>query len=152
GNVINKDFAITGISNEGRIIAVLDGGWQSAGRLVVWNAATGKRIGRPPGHDGTVTCLTYSGDGRVIASGSIDMTVRLWDAATGRHLRLLTVHQGTVKAVAISPDGTLVASSSQSGVTRVSRVADGKAVLDFAGPTQGATALSFSHDGKLLFM
>jgi WD40 repeat protein len=152
GVVVNKDFAIAGISKDGRTIAVLDGGWESAARVVLWNAATGKRVGRPAGHDGTVTCIAYAACGRVLASGSIDRTVRLWDATTGKHLRLLSVHKGAITAVAISPDGKLVASSSQSGVTRLSDVADGKTVAEFAGPERGATALSFSQDGKRLFL
>jgi WD40 repeat protein len=152
GNVVNKDFVILGTSKDGRTIAVLDGGWVSAPRVVVWNAATGKRIGRPHGHEGTVTCIAYAADGRVLTSGSIDRTVRLWDAATGKHLRLLAVHKGAITAVAISPNGKFVASSSQSGVTRLSNVADGKTVAEFAGPERGATALSFSQDGKRLFM
>jgi WD40 repeat protein len=152
GALANKDFEMVGISKDGRTIAALDGGWASAARVVVWNAATGKRIGRPPGHDGTVTCIAYAADGRVLASGGIDRTVRLWDAATGNHLRLLSIHKEAITAIAISPDGNLVASSSRSGVTRLSRLADGKTVAEFASPARGATALSFSEDGKRLFV
>jgi WD40 repeat protein len=152
GALANKDFALCGISKDGRTLAVLDGGWESAARLVVWNAATGKRIGRPDGHDGTVTCIAYGPGGKVLASGSIDRTVRLWDPVTGKHLRLLARHKGAITAVALSPDGKLVASSSKSGVTLLSRATDGKAVAELAGPEKGATALLFSPDGKVLFM
>jgi WD40 repeat protein len=152
GALANKDFEIVGASEDGRTIAVLDGGYHSAARVVVWNGSTGKRIGRPPGHDGTVTCIAYAPGGKLLASGSIDKTVRLWGAATGKHLRVLTVHKGTITAVAISPDGKLLASSSESGATRVSNIADGKAVAEFRGPAKGATALAFSQDGKVLFM
>jgi hypothetical protein len=72
---------------------------------------TGKRIGRRQDHDGTVTCIAYTPDGRMLISGSIDRTVRLWDVATSRHLRLLSIHEEAITAIAISPDGKLVASS-----------------------------------------
>ncbi len=152
GALANKDFVIAGISNDGRTIAVLDGGWHSAARFVVWNTATGKRVDRPASHDGTVTCIAYAADGKLLASGSMDRTVRLWDAATGKHLRVVSIHEKAITAVAISPDGKLVASSSQAGLTRLSRVADGKTVAEFGGPGGGATALSFSQDGKQLFI
>jgi WD40 repeat protein len=152
GALANKAFVISGISKDGRTIAVLDGGWESAARVVLWNAVTGKRVARPPGHDGTVTCIAYAAGGKVLASGSIDRTVRLWDAASGKHLRLLAVHKRAVTAVAFSPDGKLVASSSQAGPTVVTRAADGKTVADLTGPERGATALSFSPNGKVLFL
>jgi WD40 repeat protein len=152
GALVNKDFEIVGVSKDGRTIAALDGGWLSAARVVVWDGATGKRIARPAGHDGAVTCIAYAPGGKVLASGGIDRTVRLWDPATGKQLRVLAVHKGAVTALAFSPDGRLVASAGQSGLTRVSSVASGKVVAALAGPDKGATALAFSPDGKVLLM
>ena len=151
GALANKDFQILGISKDGRTIAVLDGGWHSKATVVVWNAATGKRMDRPPGHEGTVTCITYAPSGKLLASGSIDKTVRIWNPATGELVRILTVHKEAITAVTFSPDGKLLASSSQSGETRLSNIADGKVVAEFAGPDKGATALAFSHEGTVLF-
>jgi WD40 repeat protein len=155
GAVANKDFTILGLSKDGQTVAVLDGGWDSAAAVVVWNAATGKRLARPAGHEGTVTCLAYGPGGKRLVSGSIDRTVRLWDPGTGKQLRLLTIHKEAVTAVAISPDGKLVASSSRAGPTRVCNLADGKSVAEFAGPAPGlpekGTVLTFSADSKLLF-
>src|SRR5262249_56963704 len=49
-------------------------------------------------------------DGRTVASGSYDRTVRLWEAATGKEVRRFPGHAEYVKAVAFSPDGTALAS------------------------------------------
>jgi hypothetical protein len=43
----------------------------------------------PPRHWGWVSALTFSPDGKTLASGSLDRTIRLWDTATGQHRRTL---------------------------------------------------------------
>ena len=51
-------------------------------------------------------------EGKTIASGGFDTTVRLWEASTGKPIgEPLTGHTGTVNNVAFSPDGTTIASS-----------------------------------------
>jgi WD40 repeat protein len=152
GTLVNEESRIVGISKDGQTIAVLDGGWHSAAVVVVWNASTGKRAPRPPGHEGAVTCLAYAPGGKLLASGSIDKTVRLWDPANGAHLRKLVVHKEAITAVAFSPDGKLLASSSKDGVTRVTKVEDGKLVAEFAGPDKGGKALAFTPMGTALYV
>jgi WD40 repeat protein len=57
--------------------------------------------------------VAFSPDGRLVASGPSDKTVRLWDSATGATRRTLEGHSDGVCAVAFSPDGKLVASGSE---------------------------------------
>ena len=62
-------------------------------------------VRRVPAGPGRISCVAYSPDGKTLASGHGDRTVRLWDTATGREVRVLRGEEGQVYGVAFSPDG-----------------------------------------------
>src|SRR5262249_36546560 len=72
----------------------------SLGRVVLWDAATGRVDGQLTGHAGAIIRLSFSPDGRRIATASHDRTARVWDAASGRELMTLGTHADRVNGVA----------------------------------------------------
>jgi WD40 repeat protein len=93
--------------------------------------------------------MAFSADGRLLASGSDDHTVRLWDTATGALRQTLKGHSGGVQSVAFSPDGRLLASGSDDQTVRLWNTATG--VLQQTLSVVGLVFhLEFSQDGSYL--
>jgi len=110
-----------------RVIFLPDGRLASAGGNVsgsefgevkIWDLSTGRDLDLR-GHTGWVTGLACSPDGRRLATGSNDRTVKLWDTTTGEEVFTLRGHTAGVLRVAFSPDGQRIASGGWDRTMRV---------------------------------
>jgi WD40 repeat protein len=101
------------------------------------------------GHYGAAGALAFSRDGRFVATGSSDKTVKLWDVATGYELRTFTGHHGTVDAVAFSPDGRTILSGGDDNALKVWNVFSGAELRTFAGHRGTVKSIVFSENGRL---
>ena len=76
------------------------------------------------GHTSWVASVAFSPDGKLLASGFGDGTIKLWDVATGREVRTLEGHTDIVLSVAFSPDGKILASGSDDGTLKLWDISD----------------------------
>src|SRR4051812_30915869 len=78
------------------------------------------------GHTNVVYSVAFSPDGKTLASGSQDQTIKLWDVATGKEKATLKGHTSWVGSVAFGPGGKLLASAGATGEVKLWDVAKGK--------------------------
>jgi WD40 repeat protein len=111
-------------------------------------------------HDNWVLALAITRDGKLMASGSNNRTIKLWDVDKRQEIRTLTGHGGAVTCLALSPDGKTLASGSgssfekegkwyYSGEIRIWDVTSGVNKITL-NQKHHVNALAFSPDGETL--
>jgi WD40 repeat protein len=132
-------------SPDGTVLAA--GGYRT-GKITLWSVLTRRVIATLTGHRGGQVSLAFSRDGKWLASGCADYTVRLWALATRELVATLRGHRAQVGTVAFSPDGRTLVSGGQDGL-KFWRVAPMTEDLLTAHRTE-IDVLAFSADGKIL--
>lgn len=105
---------------------------------------------RYTGHTAPVLAVDVSGDGRWIASGSHDGTVRTWDTTGQFDPRVIEAHDQSVYALAISPDGKTVASGSRDKTIRLWDVESGTSLGNWLAHDGTVFTIAYASENTLV--
>jgi len=102
------------------------------------------------GHGGPIYSVTFSPDGKFLASGSSDKTVKVWEIGTWQEVITLKGHEGSVLSVTFSPDGKFLASGSDDKTVKIWEVENWREVVTLKGHGGYVWSISFNPKGKFL--
>jgi ribosome assembly protein 4 len=117
--------------------------------MYLWEPAKSKKpLCRMTGHQKLVNHVTFSPDGRFIASASFDNSIKLWDGRDGKFIATFRGHVAPVYQCAWSSDSRLLVSSSKDTTLKIWDVRTKKLMSDLPGHADEVYAVDWSVDGR----
>jgi WD40 repeat protein len=120
---------------------------EAVGHVQFWDVASGRQIAAIKGHGRGVSKVAFSRDGKLLASGATDSTIKIWDAATQKELRTLSGHTAAIESIDFSPDGRLLASASDDGSTFIWDTKTGEHLLTLISLDDGGEWMVVTPQG-----
>jgi len=102
------------------------------------------------GHAGLVVSLTNSPDGRYVASGGQDSTIKIWETKSGALVRSWKAHSDVVSALAFSPEGNVLISSSPDRMIKLWDSSQGRLVKSFIDTSAALFSVAISNDANFI--
>ena len=118
--------------------------------VILYDWRTGKEQRQLWGHRAAVACMTFTADGKTLATGSEDQTAKLWDVQAGREKAGLLGHTDAVLAIAIAPGGKTIATGGADHQVVLWDTVTGQELAVFPGQAGRVKALGFTPDGDAL--
>ncbi|MBD2182065.1 WD40 domain-containing protein [Aerosakkonema funiforme] len=108
----------------------------------------GDEYNRFSGHQAAAMTVNISPDSQLIASASVDKTIKVW-RRDGTEIATLKGHQALIRTVKFSPDGQLIASGGDDDTVKIWKL-DGTLLKSFPGHSLAVWGLAFSPDGQII--
>lgn len=135
-------------SQNGYMLAIALNEERASSNIVLWEIPDGKLQFWLKGHTDKVNALAFTPNGRMLASGSDDGTIRIWDASTGTEM--LTLSSDKPRTLTFSVDGKILASRNRNATITLWDIGTGKQLNSFEGVKSGTNVISISIDNKIL--
>lgn len=103
-----------------------------------------------PGHSSFVNSLAISPDGKILASGSWDKTIKIWNLETTELLGTLTGHSDRVNSVAISYDGKMLVSGSSDETIKFWNLHNGDLLCTFPGHSMEVNSVAINPKRQII--
>ena len=120
---------------------------EAIGQAQIWDVASGREIGALKGHGRAVGKVAFSRDGKLLATGGTDNTIKIWDFDAKRELMTLPGHTANIESLDFSPDGRLIASAGEDGSTFLWDAKTGEHLLTLISLDDGAEWMVVTPQG-----
>ncbi len=87
--------------------------WYKDKTIKLWNVERAEEISTLQSHKGWVSSVSFSPDGKILASASDDKIIKLWNVERGEEILTLQGHEDWISSDSFSPDGKTLASASE---------------------------------------
>jgi WD40 repeat protein len=126
----------------------------------LWDAVVEDKVRILGGHSDSIKAISFSPDGRLLASGSEDRMVKLWHLATGQAIQSIAAHDMAVNALAFSPippnplikgsEGGILASGSADRTIKIWNLITGQPIQAIVAHEMAVNAIAFNPNGQIL--
>jgi Planctomycete cytochrome C/WD domain, G-beta repeat len=115
-----------------------------SGKVVLWDVASGERIGAVGNESDAVLAADLSADHQFVALGGSDKKVRIYSTKDNKQTGLIKKHTEWVTAIAYSPDGKYLGTGDRNGGVEIWESGpEPKPFNSLTGHKSGVTALAF---------
>jgi WD40 repeat protein/serine/threonine protein kinase len=120
-------------------------------KVRIWDVQNRTELRTLEGPTASVQCLAFSPpEGKRLAAGSYDWSVRIWTLDSNDDPLLLSGHEGGVESLAFRPDGKILATGGLDRTVRTWDVETGKQKLKLEGHAGSVSAVAFTPGGRTI--